>query len=84
VLAAWALTADRGFLLKLSPMLVWLAYSAIIAHFAYVRPLRSYRCPQCRRLLPRVEDARPWIRFRCDACGVEWDVQRSHGSGGGD
>jgi hypothetical protein len=84
VLAAWALTADRGHLVMLVPMVCWLAYSAVIAYFVCVRPLTSYRCPQCRRLLPRAEDARPWIRFRCDPCGVEWDVRRSDEGGGGE
>jgi hypothetical protein len=77
VLAAWALAADRGWLVMLFPMLAWLACSAIIGHLVFVRPLTTYRCPQCRRLLPRAEDARPWYLFRCDHCGVVWDVQRS-------
>jgi hypothetical protein len=83
VLAAWALAADHGFLVKVSPMLAWLAYSAAVAHFGCVRPLRDYRCPQCGRRLPRAEDARPWYRFRCDPCGLEWDVERSDGGGAG-
>jgi hypothetical protein len=77
VLAAWALAAGGGFLAKVSPMLAWLAYSAAVAHFVCVRPLRHYRCPRCGRRLPGAEDARPWYRFRCSPCGVEWDVQRS-------
>jgi hypothetical protein len=77
VLAAWALAAHSSYLVRLAPMLAWLAYSAVIGHFVFVRPLRSYRCPQCQRLLPRSEDARPWYRFPCDVCGVVWDVQRS-------
>jgi hypothetical protein len=72
VLAAWA---SLG--VKLLPMLLWLVYSAILGHVAFVRPLAAYRCPQCGRPLPPSEEARPQIRFRCDACGVEWDVERT-------
>jgi predicted RNA-binding Zn-ribbon protein involved in translation (DUF1610 family) len=85
VLAAWALipmSAHIGW--KLLPMLLWLASSAILGDIAFVRPLRSYHCPRCGRELPRSEQARPWIRFRCEPCGVEWDVNRSEGDGGGE
>jgi hypothetical protein len=37
-----------------------------------------YRCPRCRRLLPRVElqDAHREenIRYGCETCGVIWDL----------
>jgi hypothetical protein len=82
-LAAMALTANASIGVKVLPTLLWLASSAIIADFAFVRPLKSYRCPQCQRPLPRAEEARPWFRFRCEPCGVEWDVERSDGEGGG-
>jgi hypothetical protein len=84
VLAAWGLAAHRGPVVMLLPMLAWLASSAVIAHLVFVRPLASYRCPRCRRLLPRAEDARPCYRFRCEPCGVEWDVRRSDEDGGVD
>ena len=80
VLAAWALTSDFGFYIKIIPMVLWLASSAIIGHFVFVRPLNSYFCPQCQRPLPRAEDARPSIRFRCESCGIDWDVERTDGS----
>jgi hypothetical protein len=81
VLLAMALTSGASLELKLLPMLLWLIGSAIIGHIFFVRPLRSYRCPQCQRALLRAEDARPWFRFRCETCGVEWDPERSDGEG---
>jgi fatty acid desaturase len=84
VLAAWWLNAGSGHLVMMLPMLAWLAYSAAIAYVIFVRPLTSYRCPQCQRPLPRAEEARPWFRFRCELCGVEWDVKRSDEPGGGE
>jgi hypothetical protein len=78
VLLAMPLTSQAYFGL---PILLWLVYSVIIGHVFFVRPLNSYRCPQCQRPLPRSEEARPWFRFRCEPCGVEWDLQRSDGEG---
>jgi hypothetical protein len=82
VLLAMPLTSGVSFGLKLLPILLWLTYSAIIGHVVFVRPLNSYRCPRCQRPLPRSEEARPWFRFRCEPCGVEWDLERSDGGGG--
>jgi hypothetical protein len=82
VLASWALTSRAGVGARLLPMVLWLASSALIGHFAFVRPLASYRCPQCHRPLPRAEETRPRIQFRCEPCGVEWDVERSDDGGG--
>jgi hypothetical protein len=84
VLAAWAFLQAARFEVKLIPMLLWMTFSAVLGHYVFLRPLTSYRCPQCGRALPRAEEARPWIRFRCEPCGVEWDVERSDGSGGGE
>src|SRR5262249_16280042 len=78
-LTAMALASEASLEVKCAPVLLWLASSAIIARAAFLQPLRWYRCPQCERPLPRFEGARPWIRFRCETCGVEWDVQRSDG-----
>ena len=61
------------------PMLLWMAGSAALGWYAFVRPLGEYRCPQCDRVLPRAEEARPAIRFRCEPCGVDWDVERTTG-----
>lgn len=64
------------------PMILWLAFVVVTFYVLVARPLASYRCPQCQRLLPRADDAQPWYRFRCEPCGVEWDVQHRDGDGG--
>jgi hypothetical protein len=65
--------------LMVVPMIVWLAGSAALAWYVFVLPLNEYHCPKCKRALPRVEDVRPRIQFRCEPCGVDWDVERTGG-----
>jgi hypothetical protein len=85
VLAAWALIPiGAPFGLRLLPMLLWLAYAAVLSELIFRRPLKSYHCPQCGRALSPSEAARPWIRFPCRDCGVEWDVNRTDAGNGGE
>ena len=39
------------------PMRLWLAFVVVTFYVLVARPLASYRCPQCQRLLPRADDA---------------------------
>jgi hypothetical protein len=85
--AAWGLIAwwFAGFppvSLMLFLMMLWFGFVWAISYVLVERPLTSYRCPHCQRLLPRAEDAEPWYRFRCEPCGVEWDLQHRDGDGG--
>jgi hypothetical protein len=85
VLAAWAFIPIRASVeWRLLPMLAWLGYSAVLGELVFLRPLKSYHCPQCGRALSASEAARPWIRFPCRDCGVEWDVNRTDAGNGGE
>ena len=61
------------------PIMLWLAGSSVLGWYVFVHQLNAHRCPQCDRVLPRVEESRPSIRFRCAPCGVDWDVERTEG-----
>lgn len=56
---------------------VLLVFAAVANVFVAYGKLRwFYRCPQCGARVPRVPEsqARTRIRYRCDACGVDWDT----------
>ena len=61
------------------PVFLWMLGSSALAWYAFVQPLDKYRGPQCERVLPRAEEAGPRIVFRCESCGVDWDVERTGG-----
>ncbi len=80
MMAAWGLTVwwfagKPPVPILILPMMLWFAYTLVISYVLVERPLASYQCPQCQRPLQRAEDAQPWYRFRCEPCGVEWDLQ---------
>jgi hypothetical protein len=81
---AWTIVSNRGqggeaggnqSLAVCCSVLFVLAASANV-FVAYGRLRWFYRCPQCRARVPRVPEAEagPRIRYRCAACGVEWDT----------
>ena len=57
------------------PVLFVFAASANV-FVAYGKLRWFYRCPRCRARVPRVpeSEAGSRIRYRCAACGVEWDT----------
>jgi len=83
-LSAWWVGGVPSVPVQILPMMVWTAYSLVIFNVLVQRPLASYQCPQCQRLLARAKDAQPWYRFRCESCCVEWDLEHADESVGGE
>jgi hypothetical protein len=50
--------------------------ASVNAFVAYAKLRWVYRCPLCRARVPRVpeSEAGSYIRYRCAACGVDWDT----------
>jgi hypothetical protein len=48
--------------------------AAVNLYVAYGRLWWWYRCPQCRAVVPRVQDAEMRLRYRCGRCRIDWDT----------
>jgi hypothetical protein len=58
--------------LVISALLV--VVSLVYAVVAFGKLWWWYRCPQCHRPAPRVQDKSLRLRYHCGKCRVEWDT----------